>query len=146
MLFLPSLQMASRQNQDDETKVLTPRCRLYNHLMHHKVPVQRRARSTICVRVHRTCPTTGNWKKPRKNAKRPVTKKCFYVHEDSELNNLLNAALRALDRHEGDNALSFSWLPRTGAYWSRSIDIPNMTFAVNKTQFKDFSPRLHQTR
>lgn len=55
------------------------------------------------------------------------------------MNNLLNGAIRSLDRHEGDNALSFSWIPRTGVYSSYMIDIPNMTYTIPKTQFKDMS-------
>ncbi|KAJ7491533.1 hypothetical protein B0H11DRAFT_2398848 [Mycena galericulata] len=74
-----------------------------------------------------------------KNAKKPVLKKTIYVHEDSELNNLLNTFFRALDRHEGDDALTFSWFPHTGAYSSPTIDIPNMTYSIPKTPFKDMS-------
>ncbi|KAJ7441185.1 hypothetical protein B0H11DRAFT_2351170 [Mycena galericulata] len=84
-------------------------------------------------------PRPAHGKKTRKNAKRLVLKKTIYVHEDSELNNLLNTFFRALDRHEGDDALTFSWLPRTGAYSSPTIDIPNMTYSIPKTPFKDMS-------
>ncbi|KAJ7879702.1 hypothetical protein B0H13DRAFT_2051050 [Mycena leptocephala] len=84
-------------------------------------------------------PLPAPGKKTRKNAKKPVTKKTIYVHEDSELNTLLNTIFRALNRHEGDNALSFSWLPRTGAYLSGHIDIRNITYTIPKGQFKDMS-------
>ncbi|KAJ7116721.1 hypothetical protein C8R44DRAFT_880073 [Mycena epipterygia] len=41
-------------------------------------------------------PAAGN--KTWKNAKAPVIKKSIYVHKDSELNTLLNAALHSLGR------------------------------------------------
>ncbi|KAJ7092203.1 hypothetical protein C8R44DRAFT_750317 [Mycena epipterygia] len=84
-------------------------------------------------------PPPAAGKKTQNNAKAPVIKKSIYVHEHSELNTLLNAALRSLGRHEGDNALSFSWIPRTGTYSSHMIDIANMTYTIPKTQFKEMS-------
>ncbi|KAK7023027.1 hypothetical protein R3P38DRAFT_3194975 [Favolaschia claudopus] len=41
---------------------------------------------------------TGLPNSTRKNGKRPVTKKTCYVHEESELSNLLHAAFDALGR------------------------------------------------
>ncbi|KAF8140816.1 hypothetical protein K438DRAFT_2030390 [Mycena galopus ATCC 62051] len=78
-------------------------------------------------------------KKKRKNGRRPVIKKSIYIHEDSELSTLLGGAVRALGRDQGDDSLSYSWSPRTGVYSSGSIDIPNMTYTIPKTQFKDMS-------
>ncbi|KAJ7779123.1 hypothetical protein B0H16DRAFT_1448647 [Mycena metata] len=79
-------------------------------------------------------------KKARVNAKAPKPKKhMFYVHESSELNDMLHGAIRSIGRETGDDQLAFSWNPRDGTYTSSTIDIPGMTYTILKSDFKDIS-------
>ncbi|KAJ7613762.1 hypothetical protein DFH06DRAFT_1369381 [Mycena polygramma] len=73
-------------------------------------------------------------KAARKNAKRKVLKKSFYVHEDTHLSHMLTAAIAALGR---EDTLSFCWIPRRDEYTSTTFDIDSMTYTIPKTAFKD---------
>ncbi|KAJ7108796.1 hypothetical protein C8R44DRAFT_884826 [Mycena epipterygia] len=75
-------------------------------------------------------------KKKRKNAKPVIVKKSFYVHEDSKLNNLLFATIKAFDCEDD---LSFCWIPRENKYTSSTINILGIKYTIPRTQFKDIS-------
>ncbi|KAJ7712747.1 hypothetical protein B0H14DRAFT_2645140 [Mycena olivaceomarginata] len=136
------------------------------------------------VELTALAPRPQSGKKPRKNARRPVTKKTFFVHEDSALSTHPLWARAAEERkgcgrrteehgakneneecklarcrsrlfwhlrpgnydmlapvfwdNRGDDQLTFSWT-REGTYSSRDIDIPNLTYSIPKTSFKDMS-------
>ncbi|KAJ6537522.1 hypothetical protein DFH09DRAFT_1369087 [Mycena vulgaris] len=74
--------------------------------------------------------------KRRKNKKLQKIKKTFYLHENTELNDLLRQIIKSLD---AEDCLSFSWFPRNGSYSSTTIDIPGMTYSIAKTALKDIS-------
>ncbi|KAJ7080905.1 hypothetical protein B0H15DRAFT_803832 [Mycena belliarum] len=83
--------------------------------------------------IELTLATTG---KTRKNAKPKVMKKTIFLHEDSALNHLLYAAIKAFKREDD---LSFSFNPRRDDYTSTTLDLLGMTYTIPKSNFKDMS-------